>query len=58
MRNSTGQPRQHHPETICEDCLAGDHEACRHEGGYTDDEDNTRRCGCHTTRHALDNRPH
>lgn len=43
-------------EVLCEDCIAGDHEACRREGGYLDDEDNSLRCGCHLTAHALDNR--
>jgi len=36
--------------------MAADHEACRREGGYMDDEDNDRRCGCHLTAHALDRR--
>jgi hypothetical protein len=43
-------------ERICDDCMAGDHEACRREGGYLDDHDNSNRCGCHLTAHALDNR--
>lgn len=44
-------------EGVCSDCMEGDHDTCRHEGGYTDDEDNDQRCGCHLTGHALDNRP-
>lgn len=44
-------------ENVCIDCMEGDHETCRHEGGYLDDEDNSVRCGCHLTDHALDNRP-
>jgi hypothetical protein len=44
-------------ERVCDDCMAGDHEACRREGGYMDDEDNALRCGCHLTAHGLDNRP-
>jgi hypothetical protein len=36
--------------------MEGDHESCRREGGYLDDEDNSIRCGCHLTAHALDNR--
>lgn len=43
-------------ENVCVDCMNGDHEVCRHEGGYLDDEDNDQRCGCHLTAHALDNR--
>jgi hypothetical protein len=42
-------------EFICEDCMEGDHESCRREGGWPyqllDD-----RCGCHLTDHRLDNR--
>ena len=43
-------------EIVSIDCMEGDHETCRHEGGYLDDEDNSIRCGCHLTAHALDNR--
>lgn len=43
-------------EGVCVDCMEGDHETCRREGGYLDDEDNSMRCGCHLTQHALDNR--
>lgn len=43
-------------ELVCEDCMAGDHRTCREGGGYLDDDSNERRCGCHLTAHALDNR--
>ncbi len=43
-------------EWICEACMDGQHLICRREGGYLDDEANDRRCGCHLTDHALDNR--
>lgn len=36
--------------------MEGDHKACFREGGYMDFEDNSKRCGCHLTAHALDNR--
>jgi hypothetical protein len=49
-------------EVICEDCMGiggigVDHDACDREGGYMDDEDNSKRCGCHLSEHRLDNRP-
>ncbi len=48
-------------ELVCSDCMGDEvtgvnHEACRREGGYMDDEDNALRCGCHLAGHALDNR--
>lgn len=50
-------------EFVCDDCLDGDHEACRREGGFLNDEahitatDSDNRCGCHLSSHQLDNRP-
>jgi hypothetical protein len=58
----TGRLRVSVPtERVCEDCIGTggigiDHEACRREGGYMDDEDNDQRCDCHLTGHRLDNR--
>lgn len=42
-------------ELVCEDCLEGDHEACRRAGGWPH-QDTNERCGCHDTAHLLDNR--
>ena len=42
-------------ELVCEDCVEGDHEACRRSGGWPY-QDTNERCGCHLTEHALDNR--
>lgn len=43
-------------ELVCEDCMDGDHEECRRQGGWPH-QDTNERCGCHLTAHALDNRP-
>lgn len=43
------------PELICEDCLEKDHLSCLHEGGWMHQE-TFERCGCHLTKHLLDNR--
>jgi hypothetical protein len=42
-------------EFVCEDCMDGDHEECRHHGGWPH-QDTDERCGCHLTGHRLDNR--
>lgn len=53
-------------EAVCEDCMEGDHEACRREGGWMFFDIEGRpgwatghgddRCGCHLTDHVLDRR--
>lgn len=42
-------------EFVCEECMDGDHDACRREGGWPH-QDTNERCGCHLSDHALDNR--
>lgn len=42
-------------EWVCEDCMEGDHEVCRRQGGWPFQETDER-CGCHLSRHALDKR--
>ncbi len=42
-------------EYLCIDCIEGDHEACRREGGWPH-QDTSERCGCHLSAHRFDNR--
>lgn len=49
------QPKRSVTEYLCDDCIEGDHEACRREGGWPH-QDTNERCGCHLTAHRFDNR--